>query len=188
MSTAATKLMTAEELLKLPMGMGKRYELVNGELITMAPAGFEHGRIANRLQMHLNRYVYSAELGEVFTAETGFIIRRNPDTVRAPDTGFVSNERLEQYGRSVQGYYPIAPDLVVEVRSPDESQTAIDTKTEEWFAGGAQLVWWVDPRRKTVAVYKSSEDKQRLTIADTLHGAPVLPGFSVPLTEIFPAD
>lgn len=104
------------------------------------------------------------------------------------NTGFVSNERLEQYGRSVQGDYPIVPDLVVEVRSPDESQTAIDSKTKEWFARGAQFVWWVDPRRKTVTVYKSSEDKHRLTISDTLRGDPVLPGFSVPFTETFPAE
>jgi Uma2 family endonuclease len=188
MSTVSAKLMTAEDLLRLPRGMGERHELVKGELITMAPAGFEHGRIANRLQMHLNQYVYVNKLGEVFTAETEFIIRRDPDTVRAPDTGFVSNDRLDQHGRSVQGYYPIAPDLAVEVVSPSDRQDEIDTKIEEWFEGGARAVWVVSPRRKTVTVYNSPTDIKRLTITDTLSGDSVLPGFACPLTDIFPAE
>lgn len=136
MSTVSTKPMSAEELLCLPRGQGERHELVNGELITMAPAGFEHGRLTHRLQMFLDRHVYSNQMGEVFTAETGFIIRRNPDTVRGPGTGFVSNERLQQYGRNEKGYYPIAPDLVVEVLSPNDRQDDIDVKIEEWFEGG----------------------------------------------------
>lgn len=188
MSTISTKLMTAEELLKLPMGMGQRYELVNGELITMAPAGFEHGGIAGGLHGFLHGFVWRNKLGIVVAAETGFIIRRDPDTVRAPDTAFVSNERLAKHGRPTQGYYPVAPNFVVEVRSSDESQSDVDTKTGEWFTGGAELVWWVDPRRKTVTVHRSPDDKQRLALQETLYGDPVLPGFSVALKDIFPAE
>jgi len=154
-TTISQSLMTAEELLQLPTGMGKRYELVNGELRTMAPAGYEHGRMALNLGFFLQQFVRQHQLGDVFAAETGFIIRRNPDTVRAPDTGFVSNERLQQYGRPKRVYYPCAPDLVVEVLSPDDRQDEIDEKIEDWFAGGARLVWIVNPRRKTVTVYRS---------------------------------
>lgn len=188
MSTASTKLMTAEELLILPTGMGKRYELINGELRTMAPAGFEHGDIAGGLGGKLYSFVHQKQLGIVFAAETGFIIRRSPDTVRAPDTGFISNERLQQHGRPKRGYYPCAPDLVVEVLSPDDRQDEIDDKIEDWFAGGARLVWIANPRRKTVTVYRSLEDSRILTINDSLDGEDVLPGFTCPLSEIFPGD
>jgi len=178
--------MTAEELLKLPMGLGKRYELVNGKLITMAPAGPEHGGIAMDLGYFIRHFVGQQKLGKVYAAETGFIIRRNPDTVRAPDCAFVSNERLEKYGQPKRGYYPVAPDLAVEVLSPGDSQDDVDAKLEDWFAGGARLVWIVNPRRRTITVYNSLEDIKLLTIKDTLCGDPVLPGFTLPLKDVFP--
>ena len=186
MSTVSTKLMTAEELLRLPRGRGERHELVKGELITMAPAGIEHGGIAGDLHGFLHAFVWKNKLGKVYCAEPGFIIRRDPDTVRAPDTCFISNERLEEYGRAQQGYYPIAPDLVVEVLSPGDRQDDIDIKIEEWFEGGARAVWIVNPRRKTITVYNSLDDIQLLTLKDTLRGDPVLPGFSVPLRFTVP--
>ena len=188
MSTASLKLMTADELLKLPRGMGECHELVDGELITMAPAGPEHGGIAMDLGYYIRHFVGQHKLGKVYAAETGFIIRRDPDTVRAPDVAFVSNDRLQQYGRPLRGYYPCAPDLVVEVRSPDESQNDVEMKTREWFDGGAKLVWVVNPRWKTVTVYRSPTDKQELSLCDSLVGAEVLPGFVCPLTDIFPAE
>ena len=187
-TTVSQTLMTAEELLQLPRGMGARCELVNGELRTMSPAGYEHGTLTHRLQLWIGNHVYSKRLGDVFTAETGFIIRRNPDTVRAPDTGFVSNERLQQYGRPKRGYYPCAPDLVVEVLSPDNRQDEIDEKIEDWFAGGARLVWIVNPRRKTVTVYRSLQEIRILTENASLDGDTVLPGFACPLSEVFPAE
>lgn len=185
MSTVSPKLMTAEELLLLPTGKGQRYELVDGELITMAPAGFEHGDIAGGLHGFLHHFVWTNKLGTVVAAETGFIIRRNPDTVRAPDTAFLSNERIQQYGRPQRGYYPCAPDLVVEVRSPDESQDDVETKTREWFEGGAKLVWVVNPRRKTVVVYQSPADSRELSLGDSLDGGQLLRGFLCPLADIF---
>jgi Uma2 family endonuclease len=186
MWTVSAKLMTAEELLQLPSGLGKVYELVNGELITMAPAGEEHGGIAMDIGYFLRHFVGQHRLGRVYAAETGFIIRRNPDTVRAPDTAFVSNERLEKYGRPKRGYFAAAPDLAVEVLSPDQSQNEIDSKIDDYFEGGARTVWVVNPRRKTVMVYRSPQEVRLLTAKDCLDGEDVLPGFTCPLADIFP--
>ena len=187
-TTVSNSLMTAEELLLLPTGMGKRYELINGELRTMSPAGYEHGGIAMDLGYLIRHYVGQHKLGRVVAAETGFIVRRNPDTVRAPDTGFLSNQRLQQFGRPKRGYYPCAPDLVVEVLSPDDRQDDIDEKIEDWFAGGANLVWIVNPRRKTVTVYRSLQDIRILTEHESLDGETVLPGFACPLSEVSSAE
>ena len=95
-TTVAAQMMTAEKLLRLPSGMGQRFELVKGELRTMPPAGFEHGDIVGELSMRLRQYVRSRGLGRVLGAETGFVLSRNPDTVRAPDVSFVSEARVAQ--------------------------------------------------------------------------------------------
>jgi len=130
-------------------------------------------------------FVTTRKLGLVFGAETGFIIRRDPDTVRAADTEFVSNERLKKHGRPSRGFYPVAPDLAVEVLSPDERRDDIDAKFEEWFSGGARMVWYVNPWRKTVTVYRSLRDIRILTERDSLDGEDVVPGFSWPVADIF---
>jgi Uma2 family endonuclease len=183
--TQITTAMTAEELLRLSHDGTKRYELVLGELRTMAPAGFDHGMVANHLGTLLTNYVNSNHLGRVLAAETGFIVRHDPDTVRAPDSSFVSNERLKQYGRPKRGYYPHGPDLAVEVLSPDERQDDIDEKLEDWFAGGVRLVWLVNPRRKTVTVYRSLDEIRVLTERDTLDGEDVVPGFTCGVADLF---
>lgn len=182
MSTVATTPMSADQLLLLPHDGRQRYELVAGELRTRSPAGYEHGTRASAL---LYVHVEQHNLGEVTAAETGFIIRRNPDTVRAPDAGFVSNDTLQQFGRPTRGYYPHGPDLAVEVLSPDESQAEIDEKIEDWFAGGARSVWIVNPRRKTVTVYRSLEEIRVLTERDVLESEDVVTGFTCPVARLF---
>src|SRR5690242_11576333 len=112
------QLMTADQLLRLPRGR-QRYELVNGELRTMPPAGFEHGDLSMVAGGLLANFVRAHDLGRVVASETGFLLTSNPDTVRAPDVGFVSRERLVGVGR-VRGYWTGAPDLVIEVISPND--------------------------------------------------------------------
>ena len=183
MSTTATKLMTADELLMMPDD-GFRYELVKGELKRMSPTGDEHGRVTMELAYALYQYVKLSNLGKVYAAETGFKLESDPDTVRAPDIAFVSMERIQATGR-IQGYRGGAPDLAVEVLSPGNTKREMADKVKDYFAAGARLVWIVNPKPKTVSVYRSPSDIIMLTEKDTLEGGEVVPGFKIPVAEIF---
>lgn len=177
------KLMTAEELWRLPDD-GQRHELVAGELRTMSPGGAEHGRIEIRLASSLHQHVLAHDLGEVFGAEAGFLLTRNPDTLRAPDAAFVSRERADAVG-DVIGYWPGAPDLAVEVILPNDSYTEVAEKVDTWLAHGTRMVLVVDPRRRTIAVHRSPTAVRHLTSADTLDGEDVVPGWEVSVRDVF---
>jgi Uma2 family endonuclease len=124
MATVTEKLMTSEELLRLPRGEF-RYELLDGVLHTMSPAGFSHGVIANKIGYFLTDFVLKHKLGLVLGAEAGYLLRRKPDSVRAPDASFVSTTTLARIGLPARGYFPGAPDLAVEVLSPDDRPTYV---------------------------------------------------------------
>ncbi|HEV2884850.1 MAG TPA: Uma2 family endonuclease [Pyrinomonadaceae bacterium] len=177
------QLMTADELLALPRGEF-RYELVNGELKKMSPAGHDHGKITIRLTLPLAQHVREHQLGEVYAAETGFKLASNPDTVRAPDLAFVRRQRADEV-KEKAGYFPGAPDLAVEVLSPDDRVARVEEKVSEWLGAGTALVWIVSPKLRNVTVYRSLTNIQILTEKDTLDGGDVLPGFRVAVAEIF---
>ena len=172
---------TADELLHAP-DLG-RCELVRGELIMMSPAGFNHGRIASRIGARIANFVEETGTGAVTGAETGFWIGRNPDTVRAPDVGFVRSERLGP--TPILGFFPGAPDLAVEVLSPDDRRREVLTKVQNWLDAGCQVVWIVDPAKRTVAVHHTGSDTIHLGESDTLTAEDLLPGFQLPVAEIF---
>ncbi len=173
---------TADQLLRR-RDDGFRYELVRGELKKMAPAGGPHGKVANRANWRLTNHVEAHQLGVVFAAETGFRIATNPDTVRAPDVAFVSRERIEKMGVP-EGYWPGAPDLVVEVISPSDTFSEVEEKVLDWLAAGCKMVIVIDPRKHTASVYRGP-NARLLTAADTLSGDDVVPGWSVPVKELF---
>jgi Uma2 family endonuclease len=175
--------MTAEELLEMPRGRF-RYQLIEGELKQMAPAGHDHGRIVMELAVPLGQHVKSAKLGKVYAAETGFKIRSNPDTVIAPDIAFIRQERVEAIGR-VKGYWEGAPDLAVEVISPGDTVSEVEEKVQSWLEAGARQVWIISPKLRTVTIYRSLSDISTLTEKDILDGGGVVPGFSIPVTDIF---
>jgi len=177
------KLMTADELLRLPDD-GMRHELIAGELRTMAPAGSEHGWIAMNFGTPLTQYVRAHGLGRVYAAETGFRLTTEPDTVRAPDVAFVRQERVLAAGR-VSGYWPGAPDLAVEVISPNDTYTEVEEKVAVWLEHGARLVFVVDPRRRTVAVHCPGRPRQLLTENDVIDGGDVVPGWTLPVRDLF---
>jgi len=179
------ELMTAAELLRMPDD-GFRYELVQGELHKMSPASHEHGRIAAKMLVRLGSYVEAQQLGEVYAAETGFELAHDPDTVRAPDLAFIGRERVAA-AKTAQGYFPGAPDLAVEVISPDDRYTEVDAKVEDWLDAGCRMVIVINPRRRhrTVAVHRSTVDVTTLTLDDTLDGGDVVPGWRLPIREIF---
>lgn len=177
------QLMTADELLALPRGQF-RYELINGELKKMSPAGHDHGRIAMELAGPLQLFVKKKKLGKIYAAETGFVLTTNPDTVRAPDIAFIRQERVGQVGRS-KGYWIGPPDLAVEVISPSDTVGEVEGKVHMWLERGTRLVWVVSPKLCNVTVYRSLTDIKILTEKNTLDGGDVVPGFQIPIAEIF---
>jgi Uma2 family endonuclease len=172
--------MSADELLAMPDDGAHRYELVRGELITMSPAGFDHGVIGARIQSHLSAYVAQRQLGIIVGADTGFMITRNPDTVFAPDVSFVRAERVVRTPK----YFPGSPDLAIEVISPADSYGEVDEKVREYLAAGTSMVIVINPRNQTATV-NTPQGATRLTLADTLSGADVVPGWTLPLRELF---
>ncbi len=176
---------TADELLRLPRG-NKRYELIRGELKTMAPAGFEHGTLAALVTGLLFAHVDTQKLGKVTAAETGFKLTSDPDTVRAPDAAFISQARLDEVG-PVKGYWPGAPDLAVEVVSPNDLYTEVSEKVAEWLEAGSGMVVVVNPRSHQVFVHLSPTEVKVLGVEDTLEGGDVVPGWQLPIRELFDA-
>jgi len=174
---------TADELLHLPDD-GFRYELVRGELRRMTPAGNVHGRVAMSFAWRLARHVEENRLGTVYAAETGFRLATNPDTVRAPDVAFVSRARVETVGE-VEGFWPEAPELAVEVISPGDSYADVEEKVFDWLDAGTKMVVVINPRQRSATVYKSLTDIVALAEADVLDGGDVVPGFELAVREIF---
>lgn len=181
--TALTQEMKSEELSKIPDD-GFCYELVRGELRRMAPAGDEHGEIAAALTASLFVHVRSNKLGVVYAAETGFKLTSSPDTVRAPDVAFIRQERIDAVGR-VRGYWPGAPDLVVEVISPSDQYSEVESKVADWLEAGSRMVVVVDPRRRKVTVHCSQSDIRVFGVGEVLEGGEVVPGWKLSLEELF---
>jgi len=179
--TTASHITTAEQLLNAS-GMG-RCELVRGELAMTTPAGYEHGQIVGALHVALALFVKQNQLGDVVGGETGFLIRRDPDTVRVPDVAFVRTDRVPP-GR-VPGFFEGAPDLAVEVVSPNDRASDVLARVRDWLETGSQVVWVVDPGTRSVQVYWIPNRAEILTIDDDLRGAEVVPGFKLPLVDLF---
>jgi Uma2 family endonuclease len=176
-----TQLLTAEDLFKLPSD--RRCELVDGVVIDMSPPGGIHGKVAVKFAARILNHVEAHELGTV-VAESGFILRRGPDTVRGPDVAFVKAERLPPGGEPV-AYWGIVPDLVVEVISPGDTAAEIQARIREWIEAGVPLLWIASPRRQTVEVIRSLQDRVLLGVGDVLDGGDVLPGFTCPVADLF---
>ena len=180
--TIATPI-TADQLLSLPDD-GNRRELVRGELRMMSPSGWKHGQVTARLAALLDRHVEQHNLGVVFGAETGFLIARNPDTVRAPDAAFIARENLPAEDPT-EAFWPGPPDLAAEVLSPSDKKSEVDEKIAAWLAAGCRLVWVVDPAKQTVTSYRSSTDIEIRSVEDQLDGGDVVRRFSCAVTELF---
>src|SRR6476659_3683636 len=149
---AQTQMLTAEDLARLPDD-GSRYELIKGVLHKMPPPGFRHSKLANRFASRLTTYVEAHNLG-VVCGEGGWILARNPDTVRAPDASFIRQERITPENEDEVGYPVGAPDLVAEVISPSDTYSEVADKVQTWLAGGTHMVVVIDPRKRQITVYQ----------------------------------
>ncbi len=173
--------MTAEDLQANPVE-NMCTELVAGRMLVREPPGYRHGDVAARLIIEIGAHVKAHALGRVLAAETGFILFRNPDTVRAPDVAFIRSERVP--ATVPKGYPEFAPDLAVEVLSPSDRAGKVLSKVGDWIDAGARLVWIVDPERRTARVYRADGTVASLSADDTLDGEDVLPGLSLGLAAI----
>lgn len=177
----AAPLITADDLAKRQLS-GKRTELVRGRMIVREPAGFRHGDVAMSIALSIGHFLRSHPIGRLLAAETGFVLSTNPDTVRAPDVAFVLRERIPD--PLPRGYARFAPDLVVEVLSPDDRPGEVLEKVADWLKANTRLVWVIDPERQTGRVYRSDGTGSLLGKSDSLEGEDVLPGFSCRLSDL----
>lgn len=161
---------------------GYKRELLQGEII-MSPAGSEHGRISFLVAAAIDRQATRLGLGLVFDSSTGF--RLTPETLLSPDAAFVSKVRLAGMKRLPRGFFPGAPDLVVEVLSPSDSPGRTNEKLTLYFTHGTRLAWIINPAERNALVYRTPEADRLLRFTDTLDGEEVLPGFRLPLAELF---
>lgn len=179
---AAVEAFTADDLLAMPDD-GLRRELIEGEVHVTPPPGEEHAVVAAEILISLGTHVRAMGLGRVHS-EGGFRIASDPDTVLAPDVAFVSRERIEQVAIG-KGYRAGAPDLAVDVVSPRDSFTEVEAKVARWLEAGCRMVVVVNPARRAATVYRSRDDIVLLAESDVLDGGDVVPGWTLPLRELF---
>lgn len=177
------QIMTADDLLQMPDD-GLLYELVQGEIHQMSPASHRHGEIVINITFSLVQHVRARQLGKIYAAETGFRLASDPDTVRGTDVAFVRRERVDAVG-DTEGYWPGAPDLAIEVISPNDLYTDVEEKVIEYLDAGAGMVLTVNPRKRTVTVYRALSTISILTEADTIDGEDVVPGWRLAVRDVF---
>lgn len=174
--------LSAEELLDLSLP-DKQAELVRGTLIVRELPGYQHGLVACAIAARLGEFVAANSLGVMLAAGTGFKLFSNPDTVRAADAAYLSRHRAPDLPPS--GYLALAPDLAVEVMSPNDRAGEIQAKVSDWLTAGSRLVWVIDPPRECAVVYREDGSVDLLVNQDALSGEDVLPGFSCSMEDIW---
>lgn len=173
------KLLTAEEYWKTCDI--ENTELIDGKVVELMPPGFDHGQFAGNIGAALRAFVRKHKLGRI-SVEGGFTLRRRPDTVRGPDVSFISFEKLGD--QSTHAFIEGTPTLAVEVVSPGDLWSEVENKVQLYLETGTEVVWIVDPKTESVTVRTTGESRLYAK-TDTLPGEPILPGFKLPLKEIF---
>jgi Uma2 family endonuclease len=174
---------TAAEFEMHPAAAGPS-ELVRGEVRVMTPASGAHGLISGAIFAVVHAFVEQHALGICFSDNTGFRLPGIPDTVRSPDMAFVRASQVPAAGVG-RGFFPAAPDLVVEVLSPSETASDLEEKLRDYLAAGTSLAWIIDPEKRVVCVRAGHAPDRWLGTGDILDGGDVLPGFAVPVARLF---
>ena len=177
------KLLTAEEFERLPDD-GKRYELIDGELREMPPTAHWHGEVESNIVIRLGGYVQAHGFGSVSCGEILYIVHRNPDRVRAADIAFIRQHRVPPL-EARQHIMEVIPDLVIEILSKHDTVEEISGRIDDWLNAGVQVLWVVDPFRRTVTIYQPGRDPTLLGEHGILEADPVVPDFRCPVAEIF---
>src|SRR5918993_5558175 len=178
----ATRPITIQEFER--MALDGRWELIDGEPVEMTPSADESSSIGAMILGFLAQYVREHHLGRLYGADGGFVLFPDRPTVRVPDAAFVRADRAPQ-GEARKSFPRLAPDLVVEVLSPSDRASEVVAKLEMYQEAGVPLIWLVDPDAVTVTVIAVGMSTRVLRSGDTLDGGDVLPGFTVPVVEIF---
>lgn len=183
MALQRQKRMTVEEFYRLPND-DHRQELVRGYLVSEPTPGAQHGYLATAMVFALESYARQHGDSVILTCDTGFVLARNPDTVRAPDVSLVSRQRYEAL-KDKRGPIPGAPDLAVEVLSPSDRKAKVKAKVAHYLQAGAKLVWIVDPASQQVRSYQGQGAPIVFDINSELTAPALLPGFRVAVAELF---
>ncbi|MBX3068939.1 MAG: Uma2 family endonuclease [Thermomicrobiales bacterium] len=178
----STQLVTADEL--LTMGSDAPFELWEGVLKEVSPSGSKPSVIGARLQIFIGQFVLERDLGFTTNADGGYVLDSILHTVVAPDVGFYRSDRYPG-GVPDQGFYPMPPDLAVEVISPTDRRTDISRKQELYTRAGVPLVWWVDPENRSVTICRPGKEPEVLDESGVLDGGDVLSGFTLALDRLF---
>jgi Uma2 family endonuclease len=161
-----------------------RFDLIDGEVYRLSPSKSWHGAVSGRLSGEL--YIYArAHGGDSPTAEGGYLVAHNPDSVLCPDASYIGAEKKLLADNHKDDWYLFAPDIAVEVLSPSESRRSIARKVALYLAAGTAQVWVVDTKRETLTMHAANADSQTLTAHDTLDGGAALPGFTLELAQLF---
>jgi Uma2 family endonuclease len=178
------KLWTEAELEALPED-GFIHEVVNGRLVTSPKNNFRHGNIASRLFLALGNYAQQCRLGVVLDSSTGFWMKNR--NCRAPDISFVAKGRLSGWQPSTQQFFAGAPDLAVEILSPNNTRAEINERLEDFFASGTQIAWIINPDDHAVEVCHSPSRRELIGRGGWLDGERLLPGFRYRIADLFKA-
>lgn len=180
---ATTKLWTVEELERVGVPEG-RWELVDGELVEMAPSGGDASWIGARFVRHLGNHVDPLGLGRVYGSDAGFVLTPGRPLLRVPDAAFVRGDRLPS-PEEHRGFLRLAPDLAVEVLSPTDRMADVLAKVAEYLGAGVRLIWLADPPSRTVTAYTADQPIRVLSEGEELDGGDVLPDFRIAVAELF---
>lgn len=183
MSVTTEKLLTADDMHHL-CSQGFRGELLRGSLCETQPSGVRHGKIVVNLIVRLEAFVEPRQMGTIVASDVGFLLEKEPDTVREPDVAFISALRLP-LDQDVPGFFDGPPDLAVEIASPSDSPRQLFDKARMWISFGVPLVWTVDPEARTLDLHQPNQPLISLSTDDLLDGGQVLPGFTCTVADLF---
>lgn len=177
-----TPAITPEELLEMPEG--EQFELVEGQLVERNMSGLS-SLVASRVNRRIGNHAEANQLGDVFDSDCGYqCYADDPAKIRRPDASFIRAGRLS-LDELEHGYLRVAPDLAVEVVSPNDKAYELDEKIEEYLAAGVRLIWVVNPEQKIVSIHRLDGSVTKLHERDELSGEDVLQGFACQVAELF---